>query len=164
MELNEISGLSADQQDAVSKLLQSEGDKIRTKYSNELREVKAELEKYKPAKKTDAEKALDEKLKELEKKEQELAAKEKAMQVQTKLKEAGLPEGLASFIYVGDNIDETIESVGQTINTYFLNAGSKPTNHGKAQSITKDQFRKMSYRERANLLAENPELYQILNK
>lgn len=164
MELNEISGLSAEQQDAVAKLLQSEGDKIRTKYSNELRQVKDELAKYKPAEKSDAEKALDEKLKEIEKKEKELAAKEKEMQVSKKLKEAGLPEGLASYIYIGDDIDKTIESVGQTINTYFLNNGSKPTNHGKAQSITKDQFRKMSYRERANLLSENPELYQILNK
>lgn len=162
MELKDIGGLSADQQAAIEKLLQSEGDRIRTKYSNELKEVKAELSKYKPVEKTDAEKALDEKLKEIEKREQEISAKEKSIEVSKKLKEAGLPEGLASFLYVGDDVDKTIESVGQTINTYFLNHGSKPTNHGKAQSITKEDFRKMSYGQRANLLAENPELYHIL--
>ena len=68
--------LTDEQMEVVNKALQSEGDKIRTKNSKELNELKTELSKYKPAEKSDAEKLLEEKQKELELKEKELASKE----------------------------------------------------------------------------------------
>lgn len=163
MTINDIAGLTPEQQDAVTKLLQSEGDKIRTKYSNELRSVNEELAKFKPIEKSEAEKAMDERLRAIEAREAEIAQKEKSYEVAQKLRNAGLPSELAAYLNLGDDIDATIEKVGVAVNGHFLSNGNKPGNHSKQQAITRQQFRKMSYAERANLLATNPELYKILS-
>ena len=56
-------GLTQEQIEVVNKALQSEGDKVRTKYSKELSELKGQLEQYKPADKSDAEKQLEQRQK-----------------------------------------------------------------------------------------------------
>lgn len=161
MELSEL-GLSEEQMAVVNKAIQSEGDKVRTKYVADIKELKAKL----PAEtqKSDAEIALETRLKELETREKELANKEKSLTVASKLKEKGLPEELATYLNIGDDVDKTIESVGTTLGNYFLNNGNKPSNHTKQSAVTKEQFKKMGYGERAKLASENPELYQALNK
>lgn len=161
MELSEL-GLSDEQLEVINKAIQSEGDKIRTKYSSEIKELKAKLPVE--TQKSEAEIQLETRLKALEDKEKELANKEKSLTVASKLKEKGLPEELASYLNLGDDIDKSIESVGATLGTYFLNNGNKPNNHTKQQSVTKEQFKKMGYGERAKLASENPTLYQALNK
>lgn len=161
MELSEL-GLSGEQLEVINKAIQSEGDKIRTKYSSEIKELKAKLPVE--TQKSEAEIQLETRLKALEDKEKELANKEKSLTVASKLKEKGLPEELASYLNLGDDIDKSIESVGATLGTYFLNNGNKPNNHTKQQSVTKEQFKKMGYGERAKLASENPTLYQALNK
>lgn len=163
MELTELN-LSEEQMAVINKAIQSGADKVRTEYSTKLKTANDELAKYKPAEKSDAEKSLEERLKALEDKEQELANKEKSLTVASKLKEKGLPEELATYLNLGDDVDKTIESVGATLGSYFLNNGNKPANHSKNQAVTREQFKKMGYGERAKLASENPALYQALNK
>ena len=148
----------------VEKLLQSETDRIRTEYSKKLKDVNEELNQYKPKEKSDAEKALEERISALEAKEKELANKEKAMTIANKLKEKELPEGLAKYLSVGDDIDKTIEEVGTLFGNYFLNGSNKPSNHTTNKGITKKDFQKMGYMERTKLFQENPQLFEILNK
>lgn len=162
MNLEEL-GLTQEQIEAVNKVIQSEGDKIRTKYSKELNELRNELNKYKPVEKSDVEKALEKKQKELEEKEKELAMKEKTYAVKEKLSAKGLPTELANYINFGDDVDTTIEELGATLNNYFLNGTFKPSNHNKNTGITKEQFKNMSYSERVNLLETQPELYKALS-
>ena len=162
MDLKELN-LTDEQMEVVNKALQSEGDKIRTKYSKELSELKTELLKYKPAEKSDAEKSLEDKQKELELKEKELASKELSYTVKEKLSAKGLPSELAKYINVGDDVDATIEELGGTLNNYFLSGTYKPTKHNKNEGITKEQFKKMGYLERAKLLETQPELYKALS-
>ncbi|NLJ96247.1 MAG: DUF4355 domain-containing protein [Clostridiales bacterium] len=156
-------GLTEEQIKAVNKAIQSETDKVRTDYSTKLKTVKDELAKYKPIEKSDVEKALEEKQKELEQKEKELANKELSYTVKEKLSAKGLPSELAKYINVGDDVDATIEELGGTLNNYFLNGTFKPSNHNKSTGITKEQFKKMSYSERVNLLETQPELYKALS-
>ena len=163
MELTEL-GLSEEQVELVKKYTQGCEDRVRTDYSKKLKDANEELAKYKPTEKSEAEKTLESRLKALEDKEKELANKQKSLTVASKLKEKGLPEELASYLNLGDDIDKSIESVGATLGTYFLNNGNKPNNHTKQQSVTKEQFKKMGYGERAKLASENPTLYQALNK
>lgn len=163
MELN-IEGLTQEQIEAVTKLVQSETDKVRTKYSSELKTVNDELAQYKPKQKSDAEKALEERITALENREKELASKEKAMTIANKLKEKGIPTELAQYLSVGDNVDETVEKVGALFGNYFLDGTSKPTNHNTHKGITREDFKRMGYAERAKLYSENPELYNALNK
>ena len=164
IELSEL-GLSEEQLTQVQKYVQSREDRIRTDYSNKLKDVNNELAKYKPVEKSETEIKLEERIKALELKEQEIANRERAMKISSKLTEKGLPVELAKYLNLGeDNIDESIEEVGNVVNSYFLNSGNKPTNHSKQQSITKEQFRKMSYMERSQLLDTNPELFKALSR
>ena len=148
----------------VEKLLQSETDKIRTEYSQKLKTVNEELNQYKPKEKSDAEKALEDRISALEAKEKELANKEKAMTIANKLKEKELPEGLAKYLSVGDDMDKTIDEVGALFGNYFLSGSNKPSNHTTNKGITKKDFQKMGYMERTKLFQENPTLYEALNK
>ena len=148
----------------VEKLLQSETDKIRTEYSQKLKTVNEELNQYKPKEKSDAEKALEDRISALEAKEKELANKEKAMTIANKLKEKELPEGLAQYLLVGDDVDKAIDEVGALFGNYFLSGSNKPSNHNTNKGITKKDFQKMSYMERTKLFQENPTLYEALNK
>ena len=161
MNINEL-GLTAEQLEAVQKFAQSEADKVRTSYSKQLKDANDELNKYKPKEKTEDEKNLEARIKALEDREAEISKKERQVQVKDKLEELGLPTGLADYLNFKD--DEDIEKVGSQLAQYFLENGNKPTNHAKSQPVTKDQFRKMSYVQRAQLFNENPELYKALSK
>lgn len=163
MELTELK-LSEEQLAGVQKLIQSETDKVRTKYSAELKTANEELSKYKPAEKSESEKALEERIKALEDREAQLNAMERSQKIASKLKAKGLPEELAQYISVGDDIDADVEKVGTALGNYFLNANYKPESHASNKGITKEQFGRMSYMERAKLYKENPELYKMLSQ
>lgn len=164
MELN-IEGLTQEQIDAVTKFVQSETDKVRTKYSTELKTVNDELAQYKPKQKSDAEKALEQRIANLEAKEHELASRERAMTIAKKLKAKGLPDELAQYLKAGEDIDNSIDKVGDAFSNYFLGQVSNPSgNHATNKGITKADFAKMSYAERTKLFQENNELYKALSK
>ena len=163
MELNEMN-LTEEQLTMVQKYVQSETDKVRTKYSQDLKTANEELAKYKPVEKSETEKALEARLKAFEDKEAELNAKERPQMIASKFNEKGLPEELASFINIGENIDEDVEKVGTALGSYFLNANYKPESHANNKGLTKEQFKRMSYVERAKLFQENPELWKMLSK
>lgn len=164
MELN-IEGLTQEQIEAVQKIIQSETDKVRTKYSSELKTVNDELAQYKPKQKSDSELALEQRIANLEAKEKEVANKERAMTIADKLKAKGLPGKLAQYLNVGEDIDGSIDKVGDALGNYFLGQVSNPSgNHTTNKGITKADFAKMSYSERAKLFQENNELYKALSK
>ena len=163
MELTEMN-LTDEQLANVQKYVQSHEDRIRTDYSKKLKDANDELAKYKPVEKSDAEKALEDRISALEAKEKELANKEKAMTIANKLKEKELPEGLAQYLSVGDDVDKAIDEVGALFGNYFLNGSNKPSNHNTNKGITKKDFQKMGYMERTKLFQENPTLYEALNK
>lgn len=161
MELNELN-LTEEQLANVQKYVQSETDKVRTKYSQDLKTANEELAKYKPKEKTQEEKDLETRIRNLELKEAELSAKEKNVRIKSKLEEKGLPTGLADYLHL--ETDEDIEKVGSELANYFLNNGIKPTNHAKSKPVTKEQFKTMSYAQRAQLYKDNPDLYKALSR
>lgn len=163
MELNELN-LSEEQLANVQKILQSHEDRIRTDYSKKLKDAETELAKYKPLEKSESEKKLEERIAALEAKEQELANKERAMTIAEKLKAKDLPQDLAKFLNVTDDMDSTIEEVAKMFGGHFLDKTNKPTNHVTNRGLTKADFKKMSYSQRAQLYQENPQLYEALSK
>ena len=163
MNIEELN-LTDDLKAQVEKLIQSETDRVRTEYVKKLKTANEELNQYKPKEKSESEKALEERIAKLEAKEQEIIAKEKAMTLASKLKEKELPEGLAKYLNVGDDMDKTINEVGAMFGNYFLDGSNKPTSHSTNKGITKKEFRTMGYAERAKLFSENPTLYEALSK
>lgn len=163
MELKDLN-LSDEQMANVQKYVQSHEDRIRTDYSKRLKDVNDELAKYKPVEKSETEKALEARISALEAREKEIANKEKAMTIADKLKEKELPTELAKYLNVGEDVDKTIEDLGSMFGNYFLSGSNKPSNHNTNKGITKEDFKKMSYSERAKLYSDNPTLYHALNK
>ena len=160
MELSELN-LSEEQLQGVQAILQSEGDKIRTKYNKEIKEIK-ELKEKLPVEKTEAEQALEKREKALEEKEQAIAKQEQLNQLQKQLSDKGLNGELAKYLNVAEDgeLDEIFKLiVGDNSNSY------KPSNHQNANSsITKEQFARMTYAERTSLYNTDKELYDILSK
>lgn len=163
MEIKDLN-LSDEQLALVQKYVQSETDKVRTDYSQKLKTANDEIARLKPVEKSESEKALEERITALEAREREVANKEKAMTIANKLKEKELPAELAKYLNVGDDMDKTIEELGSVFGNYFLNGTNKPGTHQTNKGITKADFKKMSYSQRAKLFQENPTLYNALNK
>jgi hypothetical protein len=157
MELTELN-LSTEQLESVQAILQSEGDKIRTKYNKEIKELKEKL----PIEKTEQEIALEERLKAIEEKEKALEKQEQLNGLSKQLSEKGLNGELAKYLNVNEDtqLDEIFNLImGDNSNSY------KPSNHTSANGgITKSDFNNMSYGERLNLYNSDKELYDILSK
>lgn len=160
MTLEEMN-LTEEQLAQVTKYVQSETDKVRTDYSQKLKTANEELSKYKPTEKSETELALEQKMKELEEKEKELSKRESSLNIENKLAAKGLPKELAQYLNISsDNEDEVINKIGE----YVLNNGTVPSKHSKSTGVTKEEFKKMNYIERAKLFQSNPELYNALSK
>ena len=114
--------------------------------------------------KSDAEKSLEQKQRELEQKELEIANKEKSYKLKDKLTEKGLSPELAKYLNASDDLDKFVDELSGTFNNLLVNNGFKPSDHKKSEGITKEQFAKMNYMERAKLQDEKPELYKILSQ
>ena len=140
--------------ETIEKIVQSETDKVRTKYSNEIKELQTKI----PKDKTEEEIQLETRLKDLESKETEYKLKDK-------LSEMGLPLGLSKFLKGSDDLETYGKEFADVLNQYVLNSGYKPSSHKSTDTtITKEQFKKMSYSERERLYETNPELYKALTK
>lgn len=162
MELKDIQGLTDEQISQIEKLVQSETDRVRTDYSAKLKAVNDELSMFKPKEKSESEKALEDRIAALEEREKDIASKERAMTIASKLKEKNIPEGLAQYLNLGEDIDAGVEGVGTALGDYFLQNGDIPAGHNTHQGVTKADFKRMSYSERAKLFQENRQLYQAL--
>ncbi|AEY67847.1 hypothetical protein [Clostridium sp. BNL1100] len=138
------------------KALQSESDKIRTKYVQEKKILEDELAKLRPK-----EKELEAKQQELLAKEAELKAKEKQYLIQDALTKNNLPAGLAKYLN-SDDVEGMAKEVTEILNTHLLSGSFKPSTHQKNEGITKEQFQKMNYAQRMELFKTNPELYKKL--
>ena len=153
--------------DDMNKLLQSETDKVRTEYSKKLKDSTEELNKYKPKDKSESEIELEKRLKILEDKEKEVAKKEKLLNISDQLKEQGLPSQLAKYLsgVEIDKVETEIGSLKDIFNAAKIDTSYKPDSHKpKVESVTKEQFLKMSYMDRVNLFNSNKDLYNKLSK
>ena len=130
----------------LEKVLQSETDKVRTKYSAQLKE----LEQYKPKEKT------EEQL-EFERTKNELAE----MKFKESIRNAGLDSEMAKYLKPDTDLEafgNLLKGVEQTKQDYT------PKNHSGDAGLTKDQFENMSYDQKAKLYSENPTLYAQLKR
>ena len=153
--------LSEEQLEGVQKYIQSEGDKIRGKYSKQIKELESKV----PKEKSEEELAFEKRVAELETREKELAKKERLTTAKGILSSKGLDTQLTDYLNfegvedLETYLDSIAKVVGKQAKVYI------PKGHEKADgNITKEQFSKMSYTERCNLYDTNPQLYEILSK
>ena len=83
-----------------------------------------------------------------------------------KLKEQGLNTDLAKYIKTDDDIDFFKNLINDSVKTQIQQklgkSSYKPPVDNNSNTITKEQFNKMSYKERLNLYNTNKELYEQL--
>ncbi len=153
----------------ISKKIQSETDKVRTEYTKKIKALEEQLKELQPVEPTEEEKALQDKLQALEQKEKEIAKKEMEIKVAETLSKNGLPQQLNKYLSIEEvqDVESYLQEFKEIINSQIANSNStyKPNNHkGQSESISKDQFAKMSYSDRLNLFKTNEELYKQLSK
>lgn len=148
-------GMTVEQfNETMEKVIQSETDKVRTKYSADIKELQSKL----PKDKSESEIEFETRLKNLEAKENEY----KLMDTLTGL---GLPSQFSKFLKGSDDMETFAKEFQGAINDFVLNNGYKPSGHKSNETtITKEQFKQMGYSERAQLFESNPELYKALSK
>lgn len=131
----------------LEKVVQSETDKVRTKYSNQIKE----LEQYKPHEKTEAEQEMETMKHELEQ-----------MKFEKSIADAGFNADMAKFLKPDADLNafgEMLKGLVPEQKKDFVAKG-----HNTDSGLTKEQFKNMNYEQKAKLYAENPELYAQLNK
>lgn len=148
-------------QTELDKKIQSETDKVRTKYSEQIKELEAKVKELTPVQKSEAELDYEKRLAALE-------AREKAATLNDSLKANGISNEMAK--YLKDDVDvsalaETLKSiVGAEVDKHLTEEGFVPTGHKSGNPLTKEDFKKMNMSEKERLYAENPDLYKSLSR
>lgn len=158
MELKDL-GLTEEQMEGINKILQSEGDKIRTSYTQKIKELEGKL----PKELSYEEKALADRVKQLEDKEKELNKRERLNKVETTLENKGINKELSKYLNLDtDNLETYLEEVVKTMESQV---NFKPSGHSNGGTkITKEDFKNMGYEDRVNLYNTNKALYDALSK
>lgn len=148
-------------QTELDKKIQSETDKVRTKYSEQIKELEAKVKELTPVQKSEAELDYEKRLAALE-------AREKAATLNDSLKANGISNEIAK--YLKDDVDvsalaETFKKiVGTAVDERLTEDGFVPTGHKSGNPLTKEDFKKMNMSEKERLYAENPDLYKSLSR
>lgn len=145
--------------DEFDKKIQGEGDRIRTEYSKRVKELEAKIKELTPAEKSEAEIDFENRLAALE-------AKEKRMALLDSLSANGISKDFADYFKDGADI-ETFSKIYKSaveaeITKRIKSDGYVPREHKAGNSMTKDDFNKLSMEQKERLYIDNPELYRTL--
>lgn len=148
----------------VDKIIQSETDKVRTKYSKEIKELQGRIAELMPEQKSDHELEIEKRLAELEKAQKEVEQKKVLLELQDMLQGKGIDKRITSFLKSDIDINSFIELFNGAVTEKMKNRGYIPSEHVKNDRITQEEFKNMSYSQRAELYEKNPSLYEKLKK
>lgn len=147
-------------QDELNKKLQSESDKVRTQYSKKVKELEAKIKELTPVEKSETELDLERRLSEIE-------AREAKMNFLDSLKENDISSEFADYLKSDSDLSKFAEvykqAVSDAVTKKIKESGFTPKSHKSGETLTKEEFRKMTYEEKSQLFVENPELYKSLS-
>lgn len=144
------------------KAIQAAEDRLRTKYSKDIKALEEKVASLTPAKKTDAELAIEQRLADLERKEKENEAKSKVLNLKSSLQSHNIDTDIADYLNLDIDIEAFNANIEKIINERLTAGGYKPTGHQTNQPITKNEYDKMTYDERAELYRRDPESWKRL--
>lgn len=127
-----------------------------------IKPIQDELEGLRPKQKTQAELELEARIKALEDREKAILEKEQAEQFKANVKEKGISEQLVPYLKNDIDIDvfAGVMKELQLASSFVPNSPSTEPTGG----ITKEQFQKMGYSERVQLMETNKALYDKLSE
>ena len=159
-------------QEEVAKLLQQEADR---RVTQALAKQKKEFDKKYSLSQLDenqrAESEKDRRLAELEETVKNFTKIQNKNEVMKVLSSRGLNAQFADIIEIGEDIEEAQQKI-ELLDKLFKDAvaeevkkrlvGNAPKDAMKAESLTKDDFKKMSMAQKSQLYATNPDLFKKL--
>lgn len=145
-----------------AKAIQAAEDRVRTKYSKDIKTLQEKITELTPAEKTEAERNLEQRLAELERKEKENEAKEKAISLKASLQSHNIDTDIADYLNPGADAEGFSAAIEKIISTRLAAGGYKPTGHQTNQPVTKTEYDKMTYDEKAELYRRDPDTWKRL--
>lgn len=145
-----------------NKAIQAAEDRVRTKYSKTIKSLEEKITELTPVEKTDAEKDFEQRLADLERKEKESDERAKALALKTVLQSHGLDANIADYLKPDVDAEAFSTDVEKIVIARMAAGGYKPSGHQTNQPITKAEYDKMSYDEKAELYRRDPESWKRL--
>lgn len=139
--------------DEFNKAIQSETDKVRTKYVQQVKELEDKLSKLQPEQLTPEQERIA-----------ELEAELSANKQHAALTNKGVSAELLPFLKDGIDADELVNVLENVVNSRLAANGFVPQGHAANEGINAEQFKAMSYQSKAELYAKNPTAYKMLSQ
>ena len=138
-----------------AKAIQSAEDKLRTKYSADIKELNDKITELTPKQKSDAEIDFENRMKALE-------SKEKKITLIEKLNTKHIDSSIVDYLKDDVDIDSFNTAIENLVNSRIEKTGYKPIGHTNSESISKEKWQKMNYSEKQEFYNSNPELAKKL--
>lgn len=144
------------------KAIQSAEDRVRGKYSKQIKDLEAKVKELSPAEKTQAEIDVENRLAALEASEKAVAERERKIAVQEKLSANGLDKTLADYIKDDVDVDKLSSLVDDIVKSRMKSNGYVPSDHSSDDKVTPEEFAKWTYSQKAEFAQKHPEAYARL--
>lgn len=149
-------------QEDVDKKVQSECDKLRTKYVKEIKDLQEQIKKLSPVEKSESEIAIENRLAELEKAQEEVNAQKAFLSLQDTLQGKGIDKSLATYLKADVDVDAFVAAFNNAMKEVTKTTGYVPDSHNAGDKITAEDWGKMKYSEKVEIMNKSPELYKRL--
>ncbi len=149
-------------EDEVNKKIQSAEDKLRRKYSDEIKGLQEQIKKLSPVEKSESEIAIENRLAELEKAQAEVNAQKAFLSLQDTLQSKGIDKALATFLKADVDVDAFVTAFNNAMKEVTKDSGYVPDSHNAGDKITAEEWGKMKYSEKVEIMNKSPELYKRL--
>ena len=144
-------------QEELDKRIQSAEDKLRTKYSKQIKDLEKQIKDAKPVEKSEQEKDYETRLAALE-------AREKAQTLNEALDAKGIDRAMAKFLNADVNVDDLATAIDALVTNRNKKNSYVPQGHKSTETMTKKEFNKLSDAQKKALYQDNPEVYRALRK
>lgn len=144
------------------KAIQSAEDRVRGKYSKQIKDLEAKVKELSPVEKTQAEIDVENRLAALEASEKAVAERERKIAVQEKLSANGLDKTLADYIKDDVDVDKLSSLVDDIVKSRMKSNGYVPSDHSSDDNVTPEEFAKWTYSQKAEFAQKHPEAYARL--
>lgn len=144
------------------KAIQSAEDRVRGKYSKQIKDLEAKVKELSPVEKTQAEIDVENRLAALEASEKAVAERERKIAVQEKLSANGLDKTLADYIKDDVDVDKLSSLVDDIVKSRMKSNGYVPSDHSSDDKVTPEEFAKWTYSQKAEFAQKHPEAYARL--
>lgn len=146
-----------------NKAIQSAEDKLRGKYSKEIKELKDKIQELTPVQKSQAEIDLENRIAALEESERNIAAQKRRLDVQENLSNKDVDKALVDYLKDDADVDALVNIIDGIVKSRMKSNGYVPTEHSSDEKVTPEEFKRMTYSQKVELSERSPELFKRLS-